>query len=106
PKNTRANNEVGQTAGRLMAACVQRLVTTPLAARKSVGPDLPSISISRDGVGTRDGDSSQLYRTSAMKRILFAAPILFLFLAQTVLGQGVLVVINPPHPIPLPRPIP
>src|SRR4029079_13858620 len=30
----------------------------------------------------------------------------FFLLAGTALGQGVLVVINPPHPVPLPRPIP
>ncbi len=40
-----------------------------------------------------------------MKRISLAA-LAVLFLASTAMGQGVLVVINPPHPVPLPRPIP
>jgi Ca-activated chloride channel homolog len=40
-----------------------------------------------------------------MKRISLAA-VTFFLLAQAALGQGVLVVINPPHPVPLPRPIP
>jgi Ca-activated chloride channel homolog len=41
-----------------------------------------------------------------MKRISFWAALAFLLSAGTALGQGVLIVVNPPHPVPLPRPIP
>ena len=40
-----------------------------------------------------------------MKRISTLAAFGFFLLAANAFGQGVLVIVNPPHPVPLPRPI-
>jgi hypothetical protein len=40
-----------------------------------------------------------------MKRISLLAAWAFFLLAGSSFGQGVLIIIDPPHPVPLPRPI-